>query len=139
MGFQFAKTFLCCGLLFGTGTVFAQGYGYPGGGDRPYYGERGYDRGYGYNAGMTLYDRVDQDLNRAAYDVYGAHHDLNHARKEVHDVMRQLSRGRFDRDEMGEAVSAVQHVLGDDRLPPQDRSILWHDLQQMRYFRDRAY
>lgn len=138
MSSSFFKTFIGCGLLLlSSGAVFAQGYGYPGYGDRPYYGER--PNYQGSDEGLGLYERVDADLDRAAYDVYGAHHDLNHARKEVHDVMRQFQRGRFDRDEMGEAIGAVQRVLGDDRLIPQDRSILWHDLQRMRYFRDQAY
>jgi uncharacterized protein (UPF0147 family) len=88
---------------------------------------------------MALFERVQDDLNRAAFDVYGSRRDVAHARKEVSDVLRQLSRGRFDRGEMGEAISAVDNVVDHDRLPERDRTILWRDLEEMRRFRDRAY
>ena len=125
-----------CGLmLFGSSAAFAQRYGYPQYGGDPYYGDRAYAGG----DAMALFEHVQDDLNRAAFDVYGSRGHIDHARKEVSDVLRQLSRGRFDRGEMGEAIGAVDRVVDRDRLPERDRAMLWRDLERMRRFRDGAY
>ena len=125
-------------LLGGIG-LHAQNYGYAPYRYDPYYRGPMYSEQYGSPGGLELYNQVQADLDRAAFDVYGSRRNINHARKEVSDVQRQLSRGRFDRDEMGEAASAIEHVLERDRLPDADRSILWRDMEQMRRFRDGRY
>ena len=126
-----------CGLmLFGCVGAFAQNY--PPYGSNPY-GQPGYGRVYEGGNGMGLFERVQDDLNRASFDVYGSRGHIDHARKEVGDVLRQLSRSRFDRGEMGEAINAVDRVLDRDRLPEQDRAMLWRDLTEMRRFRDQRY
>ena len=135
-----ANSVIGCGLmLLGSGGAFAQNYGYPPFEGNPYYGQPGYGRVYEGRNGMALFERVQDDLNRAAFDVYGSHRHIDHARKEVSDVLRQLSRGRFDRGEMGEAISAVDNIVDHDRLPERDRTMLWRDLQEMRRFRDQRY
>jgi hypothetical protein len=133
-----ASSLVGCGLmLFGCGGAFAQNYP-PYGGD-PYYGQPGYGRVYAGENGMALFERVQDDLNRAAFGVYGSRGHIDHARKEVGDVLRQLNRGRFDRGEMGEAIGAVDRVLDRDRLPERDRAMLWRDVAEMRRFRDQRY
>ncbi|MBV9499324.1 MAG: hypothetical protein JO138_08105 [Acidobacteriaceae bacterium] len=139
MRFWIGSTVICSGLLLSAVGVHAQSYGYPPDGADPSYGQPTYGRSYEGWGGMALFEHVEDDLDRAAMDLYGSRRHINHARKEVEDVEHQLRRGRFDRDEMGEAISAVQHVLDNDPLPNVDRSILWRDLAQMRRFRDREY
>jgi hypothetical protein len=140
MRFSIANMILCGGMmLLGGVGVYAQNYGHPPYGADPYDRGSGYGRSYGGWGGMALFEHVEDDLNRAASDVYGSHRHINHARKEVEDVEHQLRRGRFDRDEMGEAIKAVQHVVDDDPLPNVDRSMLWRDVAQMRQFRNQDY
>lgn len=131
-------------VLLGAIALHAQNYsypqrGYPQYGYDPYYSGPVYEEGYSDGYGEEVYDRVQNDLDRAAYDVHGSHRRIDHARKEVGDVQRKLSRGRFDRDEMGEAIGAVEHVLERDSLPDEDRYNLSRDLEGMRRFRNRGY
>src|SRR5579863_366034 len=140
MRISIVNTLMYCGLtLLSGGCLYSQSYGYPPYAAEPYYRGPEYGRSYEDWGGMSLFERVREDLDRAALDVYGTRRHINHARKEVGDVEHELRRGRFDRDEMGEAISAVEHVLDKDFLPDVDRSILWRDVNQMRRFRDRGY
>jgi hypothetical protein len=130
MRLSISHAVLCCGLMLAGGAGLASAQSYYGG---VYFGR------YPTPRGPQLWDHVQDDLNRASYDVYGSDRHINHARKEVSDVQHQLWRGHFDRHEMGEAIDAVDHVLDRDRLPEDDRRILWNDLEAMRRFRDNAY
>lgn len=139
MRFSIQSNVIGCGLLLVLAAgAHAQTYGHPPYAGDDYYRGPVYERPYGGN-GWALYEQVEQDLNRAAFDVYGSHRRIDHARKEVRDVERQLRRGRFDRDEMGEAIRAVDHVLDNSPLPEADRAALWRDMEQMRRFRDGGY
>ena len=132
------KTFLGSGILL-LSSFAVNGQNYPS--DPPYSGGPNYsgpvynDRPYAGSWGPELWDRVRADLDRTAFDIYGSHRRIDHARQEVNDVERQLSRGRFDKDEMDEAISAVQHVVDSNGIPQLDRSVLWRDLDRMREFR----
>lgn len=140
MRYSFLSGALCCGVMLACSTgLYAQSYGYPAYGADSYYGGRAYDRSFQGRDGTALFEHVEDDLNRASMQLYGTRRHINHARKEVEDVQRQLRRGRFDRGEMGEAIRAVQHVIDNDPLPNGDRSMLGRDVAQMRYFRDREY
>ena len=62
----------------------------------------------------ALIDRVHLDLNHA----YGGFHfraddrdRLNHAEKELREFSHKWSRGDFDKGELDDAISSVQHVL----------------------------
>jgi hypothetical protein len=132
------KTLLGSGILLLSGFVL-NGQNYP---SYPPYSGDPYYRGPAYNNepyagswGIGLWDGVRADLDRAAFDAYGSRRRIDHARKEVNDVERQLSRGHFDKGEMDEAISAVQHVVDNDNIPQVDRSVLWQDLGRMRDFR----
>jgi hypothetical protein len=133
------RTFVGSGILLLSGLVLnGQSYpSYPPYSGDPYYRGPVYNdnRSYAGSWGMGLWDRVRADLDRAALDAYGSRRRIDHARKEVNDVERRLSRGRFDKDEMDEAISAVQHVVDSGNIPEVDRSALWQDLGRMREFR----
>jgi hypothetical protein len=134
------KTLLGSGILL-LSNLALNGQSYPS--YPPYSGDahfRGpaYNRRYAGTWAMELWDHVRADLDRAAGDAYGSRRHINHARKEVNDVERQLSRGRFDRDEMDEAIKGVQHVVNSDDIPEVDRSMLLEDLARMQEFRASA-
>ena len=132
------KTFFGSGILLLSGLALnAQSYpSYPPYSGDPYYRGPVYNNGaYADSWGMGLWDRVRADLDRAAFDAYGSRRRIDHARKEVNDFEHRLSRGHFDKDEMDEAISAVQHVVDSDNIPEADRSVLWQDLARMREFR----
>jgi len=133
------KTFFGSGILLLSGLAL-NAQSYPS--YRPYSGDPYYrgpvykdNRPYVDSWGIGLWDRVRADLDRAAFDAYESRRRIDHARKEVNDVERRLSRGHFDKDEMNEAISAVQHVVDSDDIPEVDRSVLWQDLARMREFR----
>ena len=133
MRFTNSSFLIGAAMLLGCASINAQSYAYP-----PYAGGGYVDR-YPGERGLGLFEHVEDDLNRAAFDVYGTRRHIDHARKEVGDVLNELRRGRFDRGEMGEAIRAVDNVLDHDRLPEMDRSTLGRDMEQMRRFRDQRY
>jgi hypothetical protein len=126
-------------LIIGSFALQGQTYGqYPPYQGDPYYRDyRGpvYSSPYGDSNGMELFDQVRADLDHAGFYSHRARRRINHARKEVDDVQRQLSRGHFDSDEIDEAISGVQHVVNDDSISDMDRQNLLRDLAQMQGFR----
>jgi hypothetical protein len=87
----------------------------------------------------ALIDRVHSDLNRAygAWQFSGGDRKrLNHAEKELRDFSGKWNRGRFDKGELDDAISSVQHVLDNNHLPPGERRALSEDLDQLRGMRE---
>ena len=118
----------------------AQPQYYPGQGpygDRDRYGDRSqyYDRGdYNRNRG-DLFGRVRADLERAEANSNwngGDRRRFAKVREELSEFQRSGSR-----HELNDAISALQHVVSDNRLAYRDRDILAQDLYQMRDFRAR--
>ena len=87
----------------------------------------------------ALVDRVHDDLNHA----YGVWHfsdadrdRLNHAEKELREFAEHWSKARFDKGNLDDAISAIQHVLDNNRLPPRDRDALSDDIARLRRMRE---
>lgn len=87
----------------------------------------------------AMVDRVHDDLNHA----YGVWHfsdadrdRLNHAEKELREFAEHWSKARFDKGNLDDAISAIQHVLDNNRMPPQDRDALSDDVARLRRMRD---
>jgi hypothetical protein len=88
----------------------------------------------------ALVDRVHTDLSRA----YGggwhfSNNDrrrLDHAEQELHDFARQWSRRQFDKGELDEAISSIQHVIDNNRMPQGNREALFSDVEQLRGMRE---
>lgn len=87
----------------------------------------------------ALVDRVHDDL-RSSYGGWrfsnGDRDRLNHAEHELHDFAKQWNRGRFDKDELDEAISSIQHVVDNNRMPRRDRDALYEDLDRLRGMRE---
>jgi len=86
-----------------------------------------------------LVDRVHTDLERA----YGVHHfsgddrgRLNHAEKELREFAQKWDRGKFDKGQLDDAISAIQHALDNNRMPPNARDAISYDVSQLRSMRE---
>jgi hypothetical protein len=87
----------------------------------------------------SLVDQVHLDLNRA-YEAYhftnGDRNRLNDAEKKLRDFSLKWERGSFDKGELDDAISHVQHVLDNNRMPLADRDALSSDVHQLQRMRD---
>ena len=90
------------------------------------------------NRGDPL-DRVVRDLDRAAsgmgYLSRGEAKRVNHALEEIREFQQKRARGRFDKGELDDVISGLQHVVDKNRLEFRDRDILLNDLGMLREFR----
>ncbi len=90
-----------------------------------------------------LFDRVQQDLDRAAatpYIAYPTRDRIDHARKQIWRFQHKWSEGQFDKGRLDDAISAVHHVVESASLDYRDRRTLQNDLGRMREFRaERGY
>lgn len=87
----------------------------------------------------ALIDRVHADLNRSYSGWRFSRADrsrLNRAEKELRDFSRKWNRGRFDKDELDQAIESIQHVIDNNRMPPRDRDALLNDVAQLRGLRE---
>lgn len=87
----------------------------------------------------ALVDRVHSDLNGAYGSFRFTHGDrdrLNHAEKELREFSQKWNRGKFDKDELDDAISGVQHVLDNNHLPDADRDAISGDVSQLRKMRE---
>lgn len=86
----------------------------------------------------VLFDRVQEDLNRAQADAYPTHEvrsRFEHARHELGEFMDKWRSGRLDRGKLDDAISSVQHAADARGLQSRDRDLLLRDLTRMRDFR----
>src|ERR1700682_1616371 len=110
--------------------------------DDRYYDNRGrypQDRRYGYRAGSPV-DQSLRDLEYAASNRYLSRGDqkrFEKARRQLLEFQDKLYRGRFDRHELDEAISAMQSAADHDRVDGyRGGSPLWDDVQRLREYRD---
>jgi hypothetical protein len=86
-----------------------------------------------------LVDRVHADLKRSYEGWHFTHGDrnrLDHAEHELRDFAKKWYGGRFDKDELDEAIESIQHVVDNNHMPPRDRDALYSDLAQLRGMRE---
>ena len=94
---------------------------------------------YDSRAVSDLVDRVHTDLERA----YGVHHfsgddreRLNRAEKELREFTQKWDRGKFDKGQLDDAISAIQHALDNNKMPPDARDAVSYDVSQLRRMRE---
>jgi hypothetical protein len=88
----------------------------------------------------ALVDRVHQDLNHA----YGVRKfsdsdrdRLNKAEKELREFAQKWTQAKFDKDDLDDAIGAIQHVLDDNhKLPTDARDSLSDDVARLRRMRE---
>lgn len=94
---------------------------------------------YRPEAVSALVDRVHEDLNHG-YEVWHLRNSdrdrLTHAEHQLRDFARAWNRGKFSKDELDEAIGAVQHVLDNNRMTGRERDALWSDVEQLRRMRE---
>jgi hypothetical protein len=145
------------GFLFMTLCANAQVYNQGPYRDDPYRDNDGYyqndDRAYpprnddryydnrrsGYRGGSPV-DQALRDLDYAASNRYLSRGDrkrFDKAREELMEFQNKLYRGRFDRHELDDAISAMQKAAERDRGNGyRGGSPLWDDVQRLRAFRE---
>jgi len=103
------------------------------------YGQFGSNNLYSPTEVTALVDRVHTDLNHA-YSVWhfsdSDRDRLNHSEKELRDFAETWSKGKFDKGKLDDAIGAVQHVLDENRLPPDARDALSDDVARLRRMRE---
>ena len=87
----------------------------------------------------ALVDQVHTDLNRAydSWHLSGGDRDrLNHAEKELREFAQKWSNRNFDKGELDDAISGIQHVLDSNRLSGPARDTISDDITQLRNMRE---
>src|SRR5579883_103057 len=87
----------------------------------------------------TLVDQVHTDLDRAysSWHLSGGDRDrLNNAEKQLREFARKWSDHHFDKGELDEAISSIQHVLDNNKLTGHDRDAISDDISQLRNMRE---
>ena len=87
----------------------------------------------------ALVDRVHEDLDHAYRAAHFSNSDrdrLNDAEKKLRDFAGKWDKGRFDKGELDESISSLQHVLDNNRLPDRERDALSEDVNQLRQMRE---
>jgi hypothetical protein len=84
-------------------------------------------------------EKVHSDLNRG-YDQWhlskGDRDRLNNAEKQLREFSSDWRRGKFDKGNLDDAISAVQHVLDNNHLSGEARDELSNDVDQLRAMRE---
>ncbi len=94
---------------------------------------------YDSHSVFTLVDRVHTDLDHAYRVRHFSNDDrdrLNHAEKELREFAHKWDHGKFDKGQLDDAVSSIQHVLDNNKLPQPERDSLSDDVSQLRKMRE---
>jgi len=86
-----------------------------------------------------LVDQVHTDLNRAysSWHLSGGDRDrLNHAEKELREFAQKWSNHNFDKGQLDDAISGIQHVLDNNKLAGRERDAISDDVSQLRNMRE---
>ena len=87
----------------------------------------------------SLVDKVHSDLNRGYGEwklTKGDRERLNNAEKQLREFERDWRHGKFDKGNLDDSISAVQHVLDNNHLTGGARDALWSDVEQLRQMRE---
>lgn len=86
-----------------------------------------------------LVDQVHSDLN-AGYEHWKLKKDdrerLNKAEAKLHSFAQNWEHGKFDKDDLDDAIATVQKVVNDNHLTGSERDALWQDVDQLRNMRE---
>ncbi len=87
----------------------------------------------------ALVDRVHADLDHG-YDHWQLSHAdrdrLNGAEKKLRGFARDWQHGKFDKGDLDESISAIQHVLDNNHLAGAERDDLSNDVGSLRQMRE---
>src|SRR5258708_39482498 len=94
---------------------------------------------YDASSVTALVDRVHSDLDHAYTRFHFSNSDrdrLNKAEKQLRDFAKKWESGKFDKGELDDAISSIQHVLDNNKLHAEDRDALSDDVNQLRRMRE---
>ncbi len=93
-----------------------------------------------YSTARSLVSRVQNDLRRAERFTRPSEKEKErfyNAQRHLSQFDRDLSRGKFDKDKLDEAIDDVHNVVKNNTLSPGDRDTLEGDLRDLRELRAR--
>ena len=91
-----------------------------------------------YSTGRNLVSRVQNDLRRAERFTRPSEKEKErfyNAQRHLSQFDREMSRGKFDKDKLDEAIDDVHSVVKNNTLSPGDRDELDGDLRDLRELR----
>lgn len=89
-----------------------------------------------------LIDRTQSDLRAAADLEHGnekQHHRYRTAQEHLSNIDRNLTKGRFDKDDFNHAIDDLKDILNHNTLQASSRDALNADLGDLTVARDRRY
>lgn len=103
------------------------------------------DYGYGPHGPRpmlrSLIDRTQNDLRMAQRLEPSTNGDAasryEHAQKHLSSFDRKLMRGKFDKDNLSDAISDINHILEKNTLQVSSRNALTQDITHLRMIRER--
>jgi hypothetical protein len=114
------------GALIGLGLPALAQYGPAGGPYQP-------------DSVSTLVDKVHTDLNQG-YDHWrlsnGDRDRLNRAEKRLRAFVADWRHEKFDKGDLDDSISTIQHVLDNNHLAGAERDALSSDVDQLRQMRE---
>jgi hypothetical protein len=93
-----------------------------------------------YGAARDVVLRVQEDLRRAEGFTRGSEKEQEryaNAQKHLSEFDRALSKGKFDKDKLDEAIEDLKNVVEKNTLSGADRDMLTEDLRALRDLRAR--
>jgi predicted nucleic acid-binding Zn-ribbon protein len=93
----------------------------------------------GFEDVRAVVSRTQSDLSRAG-DLANKEKErerIVNAQRRLSDFDKHISRGKFHKDALDDAIKDVQNVLDHNTLSPGDRDALKEDVQQMRVIREK--
>jgi hypothetical protein len=115
------------GALIGLGALAAVAQYGPAGGP------------YQPDSVSALVDRVHTDLDQGynRWHLSGGDHDrLNKAEKRLRAFVAEWRHEKFDKGELDDSISTIQHVLDNNHLAGAERDALSSDVDQLRQMRE---
>jgi len=123
---QFLHLCLLGAALVSLGTLAEAQYGPPGGPYQP-------------DSVSHLVDKVHTDLDQG-YDHWhlsgGDKGRLNKAEKQLRNFAADWRHGKFDKGDLDDSISSIQHVLDNNHLTGPERDALSSDVDQCRQLRE---
>jgi hypothetical protein len=123
---QTLQVLLVTGAMVVFGCLAQAQYGPPGGPYQP-------------DSVSATVDKVHTDLNRG-YEHWkiskGDRDRLNNAEKKLRAFATDWRKGRFDKGDLDDSISAIQHVLDNNHLSGVERDDLFSDVDQLRRMRE---
>jgi hypothetical protein len=117
---------IAAGALMSLGTLAHAQYGPPGGPYQP-------------DSIDALINKVHTDLDQG-YDRWhlakGDRDRLNHSEKRLREFAAAWRNHKFDKGDLDDSISTIQHVLDNNRLSGPERDALSADVDQLRQMRE---